>query len=171
MEDDRLARRQIALEDLPFVAEVWNDERVAPTVGGTRTEQELRERFATWRQHWHEHGFGMTICRARATGTRIGWGGLQYSTIGIGSCLTVGYVVAPDEWGRGYATEIATTSVQTAFDELKVGTVYASVAARNTASRRVLEKSGLSAHREIDHDGLTEVIYVIDRRSKGIATR
>ena len=112
MEHDRLVGRPIALDDLPFVSEVWNDERVAPTVGGTRTEGQLRERLTIWRQHWRKHGFGTTVFRTRATGAPVGWGGLQHSTIGIGPCLTVGYVVAPGEWGRGYATEIATTSVR-----------------------------------------------------------
>ena len=118
MEDGRLSGQSIALDDLAFVSEVWNDERVAPTVDGSRTEHQLRERLTTWTHHWHKHGFGTTIFRTRPTGASVGWGGLQYSTIGIGPCLTVGYVVAPDEWGRGYATEIATTSVQYAFDQL-----------------------------------------------------
>jgi RimJ/RimL family protein N-acetyltransferase len=42
-------------------------------------------------------------------------GGLQHSTIGIGDRLTVGYVIAPEAWGRGYATEVAIASVAHAF--------------------------------------------------------
>lgn len=90
-------------------------------------------------------------------------GGLQRATIGIGECLTVGYVVAPDVWGCGYATEIATASVRHAFDVLNADELYASVLSTNAASRRVLEKVGMSVHREIDHGEHVEVIYAITR--------
>jgi RimJ/RimL family protein N-acetyltransferase len=104
-----------------------------------------------------------TLFHERTTGQPIGWGGLQYSTIGIGECLTVGYVIAPVAWRRGYATEIATASVGHAFDELSARQLYASVLSTNDASRRVLDKAGLRVHREIDHGGHIEVIYLAAR--------
>ena len=163
METPSLEGRQVSADDLPFVMKVWNDERVAPTIGGPRTESQLRERIAGWSDHWTTHGFGGTLFRTRVTEHAIGWGGLQHSTIGIGECLTVGYVIAPDAWGHGYATEIATASVAHAFDELGAGQVHASVLSTNQASRRVLERAGLSVHVEIDHGGHVEVIYVVTR--------
>jgi RimJ/RimL family protein N-acetyltransferase len=163
METPTLAARQLVAEDFPFVHRVWNDERVAPTIGGVRSEQQLKERIAQWTRHWNEHGFGATLFHERATGQPIGWGGLQHSRIGIGECLTVGYVIAPDAWSRGYATEIARASVAHAFDELGAARLHASVLSTNRASRRVLEKAGLAVEREIDHRTHIEVIYVIER--------
>lgn len=163
METATLTGRRPVGDDLRFVIDVWNDERVAPTIGGVRGEQQLRERIERWTHHWNAHGFGATLFHERTTGQPIGWGGLQRSTIGIGECLTVGYVIAPGSWGRGYATEIATASVAHAFDELDASLLYASVLSTNRASRRVLEKAGLSVDREIDDDDYVEVIYVIQR--------
>jgi len=163
VEAPSLAGREVSVDDLPFVRAVWNDERVAPTIGGPRTEDELRERIAGWRRHWEAHGFGATLFHERSTGHPIGWGGLQHSTIGIGECLTVGYVIAPSSWGRGYATAIATASVAHAFDTLDADQVHASVLSTNQASRRVLEKAGLSVLTEIDHGSHVEVIYVVTR--------
>jgi len=37
----------------------------------------------------------------------------------------VGYVIAPDTWRCGYATELATTSVAHAFHELGATELYA----------------------------------------------
>jgi ribosomal-protein-alanine N-acetyltransferase len=159
----RLVGRRLTDDDLRFVMDVWNDERVAPTIGGARDEQQISERIARWTRHWDTHGFGATLFRERTTSRPIGWGGLQHSTIGIGDCLTVGYVVAPDSWGRGYATEIATASVAHAFDALGAAEVHASVLSTNRASRRVLEKAGLSVHSEVDHGDHVEVVYVIGR--------
>jgi RimJ/RimL family protein N-acetyltransferase len=159
----RLSGRRLADQDLPFVVQVWNDERVAPNIGGTRSEEQLRQRIARWTRHWDTYGFGATLFQVRTTGETIGWGGLQHSTIGVGERLTVGYVVAPGAWGRGHATEIATASVAYAFDQLGVEQVHASVLSTNRASRRVLEKAGLAVHREIDHGDHVEVIYAIAR--------
>jgi RimJ/RimL family protein N-acetyltransferase len=161
METPSLAGRPVSQDDLPFVTAVWNDGRVAPTIGGQRTEQQLSDRIQQWTEHWSGCGFGATLFQERATALPVGWGGLQRSTIGIGECLTVGYVIAPDVWGRGYATEIAVASIAHAFDVLGAPELYASVLSTNAASRRVLEKAGLSLHREIDHDNHVEVIYVI----------
>jgi [ribosomal protein S5]-alanine N-acetyltransferase len=163
METASLTGRQLVEDDLPFVMAVWNHERVAPAIGGARTEQQLRDRISRWTCHWNEHGFGAVLFEERATSLPVGWGGLQHSTIGIGECLTVGYVLAPDAWGRGLATEIAGASVAHAFGVLDADELYASVLATNKASRRVLEKVGLAVHREIDHGGHVEVVYAIGR--------
>ena len=95
----------------------------------------------------------------RTTGQRIGWGGLQLATTGIGQRLTVGYVIAPNAWGCGHATEIAAASVEYAFEILSAPRVFASVLSTNAASRRVLEKTGVTVCAEVDHGGYIEVVY------------
>lgn len=163
MDTAALTGRQLLESDLRFVFDVWNDPRVAPTIGGMRTEEQLRARIERWTVHWATHGFGATLFHDRSTGRAVGWGGLQHSTLGIGECLTVGYVIAPEQWGRGYASEIARASVACAFEALAATEVHASVAATNGASRRVLEKVGLAVECEIDHGDHVEVIYVTTR--------
>jgi RimJ/RimL family protein N-acetyltransferase len=160
MQSANLLGRRICEDDLPFVTRVWNDERVAATVGGPRTDQQLLDRIAQWIDHWSDHGFGEYLFEERTSSEPVGWGGLQFSTIGIGECLTVGYVLAPSAWGRGYATQIAVVSVGYAFEVLGAEQVFASVLATNAASRRVLEKAGLAVHLEIDHGSHVEVIYI-----------
>jgi RimJ/RimL family protein N-acetyltransferase len=163
MDTARLTGRQVMAGDLGFVAGVWNDERVAPTIGGPRSLQEQRERIERWERHGRDHGFGVTLFHERTAGDPIGWGGLQHTTTGIGERLTVGYVIAPGAWGHGYATEITTASVTYAFDVLGMDQLHASVLPTNRASRRVLEKDGLVVQCEVDHDDHSELIYVIAR--------
>ncbi len=55
----------------------------------------------------------------------------------------IGYELAPEHWGKGYATEAARAMVQFAFDDLGVHRVSSWCIADNTASARVLEKAGL----------------------------
>ena len=163
METASLTGRQVVADDFGFVDGVWNDERVAPNLGGVCSEHESIERIARWARHWNDHGFGPTLFHERTTGHPIGWGGLQYASIGNEECLTLGYVIAPAVWGRGYASEIATASVAHAFAELGARQLFAEVLSTNAASRRVLEKAGLIVHSEIDHGDAVDVIYLIAR--------
>jgi RimJ/RimL family protein N-acetyltransferase len=55
----------------------------------------------------------------------------------------IGYELAPDRWGQGYATEAARAIVHFGFTELKLHRITAWCIADNVASVRVLEKLGL----------------------------
>ena len=75
----------------------------------------------------------------------------------------IGYYLKADEWGKGFATEIAESLVTYSFETLGLGEVYATVDVENLASRRVLEKAGLSFFRK-EYDDLG-VFYVYRRAS------
>jgi RimJ/RimL family protein N-acetyltransferase len=70
----------------------------------------------------------------------------------------LGYVVHPDWWGRGVATEAAGLLTRYGFTDLGLRRVHAGVSADNPASHRVLEKIGM--RRQDDADGLR---YAVDR--------
>ena len=54
----------------------------------------------------------------------------------------LGYWIAPDEQGNGYATEAAELCLTHAFEELGLHKVWARTVGDNTTSNRVLEKLG-----------------------------
>jgi len=62
---------------------------------------------------------------------------------------SIGFWTSPLYWGQGYATEIASALVQFAFSRLGARTVRAAHASENEASRRVIEKLGMSLSRAI----------------------
>jgi RimJ/RimL family protein N-acetyltransferase len=55
----------------------------------------------------------------------------------------IGYELAPEYWGRGYATEAALAVVSFGFRELELHRISSWCIADNSASARVLEKAGL----------------------------
>jgi RimJ/RimL family protein N-acetyltransferase len=55
----------------------------------------------------------------------------------------IGYELAPEHWGKGYATEAARALIAFGFRELGLHRLSAWCVADNTASARVLEKCGL----------------------------
>ena len=56
----------------------------------------------------------------------------------------LGYVVGVPFWGNGYATEAGRAMLEHAFGTLGLNRVFAYCFARNRASRRVLEKLGMT---------------------------
>ena len=54
----------------------------------------------------------------------------------------IGYEIAPDQWGRGYASEAVAVIVRFGIETLRVHRISAWLVADNVASARVLEKNG-----------------------------
>jgi hypothetical protein len=55
----------------------------------------------------------------------------------------IGYVLARDAWGKGYASEAADLVIKFGFDELKLHKISATCEPFNFASAKVLQKAGL----------------------------
>lgn len=56
----------------------------------------------------------------------------------------VGYVINPEYWGQGVATEAVSAAIEYAFNELNVNRVEAHFIKGNNASLRVMEKCGMT---------------------------
>ena len=61
----------------------------------------------------------------------------------------LGYWVAEEFWGNGYAVEASEVLIERAFDELDVKVIYATYRCENFQSKRVLEKLGFEFHGEM----------------------
>lgn len=55
----------------------------------------------------------------------------------------IGYIVNPDHWGKGIATEAASMMIGFGFGKLGLHRIYATCAPGNKGSRKVLEKLGM----------------------------
>jgi RimJ/RimL family protein N-acetyltransferase len=70
--------------------------------------------------------------------------------------VDLGYMLGAEQWGKGYATEMALALVHAAFFELRAERVISTVDVNNAASIRVLEKIGMR----------WEAVYRKHRRAK-----
>ena len=75
----------------------------------------------------------------RASGKMIGTCGFP-QIYELNASLEVGYVLHPDFWGKGYATEVLGLLLQFAFTTLRMHRVEARCFEDHVASRRVMEK-------------------------------
>ncbi len=61
----------------------------------------------------------------------------------------MGCEIAPDYWGRGYATEATRSVLEFGFEQLGLHRIGASTMAPNAGARRVLEKLGMTLEGEL----------------------
>ncbi len=79
-----------------------------------------------------------------------GFGDIEIHCRGAyGGSGEIGYFLARDAWGRGYATEIARTLLDYSFDKLKLHRVTARCNALNSRSERVMQKAGMHKEGEL----------------------
>jgi ribosomal-protein-alanine N-acetyltransferase len=85
----------------------------------------------------------------------------------------LGYVLAKDSWGLGYATEVARCLIAFGFDELGLDRITATSHPDNLASARVLEKVGmrlegtLRDHLQVRGSWRDSQLYSIAAESEG----
>jgi ribosomal-protein-alanine N-acetyltransferase len=63
---------------------------------------------------------------------------------GVGHTIELMYALGKAAWGKGYATEAVRAAVRYAFEDAGIGHMVALAVPENTASRRVMEKLGMT---------------------------
>ena len=107
-----------------------------------------------------ERGFGLWALEERATGRFIGFTGL--STPGFEAhfvpAVEVGWRLARDAWGQGFATEAAAAATAYGFDELGLDQIVSFTAVSNTRSQAVMRRLGMMRDPadDFDHPALPE---------------
>jgi RimJ/RimL family protein N-acetyltransferase len=76
----------------------------------------------------------------------------------------VGWRLECSYWNKGLATEGALASLRHGFGELGFERIISITLPANLASRRVMEKAGLTLRGEIRWRGFDVVWYAVDRR-------
>jgi RimJ/RimL family protein N-acetyltransferase len=144
---ERLILRDFVQDDWPAVLAYQSDPRYLAHYRihwEERTEQDVREfvqMFIGHQQAEPRVKFQLAIT-LREDGRLIGNCGVRKKHAGAHEA-DMGYELAPDYWGRGYATEAARAMLAFAFDDLKLHRVSADCIAENVASAHVLEKLGM----------------------------
>jgi RimJ/RimL family protein N-acetyltransferase len=89
-----------------------------------------------------EHGWGFWAVEKKLTPTFIGFVGLHTPTAALpfSPCVEVGWRLAYQYWGKGYATEAALGALRIGFEVLGLSEIVAFTADANLRSRKVMEK-------------------------------
>lgn len=147
LETDRLALRRFTEADEEALFDLNSDPEVMRFLnGGTPIPRDIVQTVILPRYLRHDGRFpsyGYWAAIERATGEFLGWFSFVPSKATPVE-VSLGYRLRSAVWGRGYATEGARALVRKAFTELGIERVVATTYEHNLASRRVLEKVGMT---------------------------
>ncbi|KGI77994.1 GNAT family N-acetyltransferase [Oleiagrimonas soli] len=140
IETERLILRRPLREDFDAYAANMADEEASHFIGGPQTRAVAWRGFLQLAGAWDIQGFSMFSVIEKASGRWIGRLGPWFPEGWPGP--EVGWGIVRDAWGKGYASEGATASMDFAFDVLGWDRVIHSIAPDNIASQGVARKLG-----------------------------
>jgi len=167
-ETERLLLRELLPSDDSGMFELDSDSEVQRYLGNNPIKQieEARNTIEFIRQQYLENGIGRWAVIEKETKSFVGWAGLKYvreTTNCHTNYYDLGYRFIKRFWGYGYATEAAKASIDFGFEQLKIKDIYAMADVSNGASRRVLEKVGLTYVETFDLNGIPHNWFRITR--------
>lgn len=168
LKTERLEVRRYTPGDFELVYRLHRDERVMRYAGGpldrARSEKMFEERIL--RYYDERPGLGCWATFERATGECVGMHLLN--NIRGEELIQVGYLLYPESWGRGYATEMAVRVLRYGYEDLRLPQLVAITDIPNVESQNVLLKSGLRRHGErfFAHYGEAPLAY-FERDAEG----
>jgi RimJ/RimL family protein N-acetyltransferase len=148
LETERLWLRRFTAADGDNLFDLDSDPEVMRFVnGGAPTPREVIEHDLLPRFLWYYEqfaGYGFWAAIEKATGEFLGWFHFRPLEGASPDEVELGYRLRKAAWGQGYGTEASRALIRKGFTELGVRRVVASTYADNLASRRVMEKAGLT---------------------------
>jgi len=102
--------------------------------------------------HFARHGFGLWAVEVPGLTPFAGFVGLAVPGFAAAftPCVEIGWRLARDQQGRGYATEAALAALRFGFETLDLAEIVSFTVPANAASRRVMEKIGM--HHDVEAD-------------------
>lgn len=154
LESARLILRQWRDSDLPAFADLCADPRVMRYFPETLGRLQSAEVIGRARGHFAELGYGLWALERKDSGQFIGFTGL--GQVGFNApfapATEIGWRLAYEHWGLGFASEAAWTCLACAFDRLGLEEVVAFTAVANASSEKVMQSIGMQRDVEGDFD-------------------
>lgn len=143
----RLLLRGWRDEDLKVFAAMNADPEVlAYFPSGPLTPAESDALLARFRARWEDDGHAPWAAERLDTGAFIGFIGLAtaHFDADFTPAVEVGWRLARDAWGHGYATEGGRASLAWGFETLGLGEIVSFTTPSNARSRAVMERLGMT---------------------------
>jgi RimJ/RimL family protein N-acetyltransferase len=164
LETERLLLRRFTTDDVDNLVDLDSDPEVMRYItGGATTPREEVEHvdlpaFMSYYKRCDGYGFWAAI--DKTTDRFLGWFHLRPHEGDPVDQPELGYRLRREAWGTGYATEGARALIRRGFTDLGAERVVASAFRDNLASRRVMEKCGMTLARtyRLTPDQLVEML-------------
>jgi RimJ/RimL family protein N-acetyltransferase len=176
VETERLILRKPRKSDAKALLEAYSDPEVMRYIGLGETRD--LEQTAAWIEkalrRWKADGFGHYAIERKEDGRVLGragflvWNPDTWETgtraeLGDQSVVELGWMLAREHWGNGYAVEAAIALRDHGFGELGFERLISLILRGNERSERVAEKIGSRYVRDVSRGAWTARLYAVNR--------
>lgn len=170
IETERLTLRPMTEEDRGWFRAQAASPEVMEHLGGPQLAEVADARVDYMIKLQAERGFSFWLLRRTADGERIGICGLKLFDAPNATMpgeIEIGWRLEPFAWGRGYAREAASASLDFAFARLAAPRVVALTNDANVASWGLMERLGMTRRRDLDfldprYPDSSTIVYLIE---------
>ena len=160
LETERLFLREWRDADVPILHRMGNDPRVMEFLGPQQTLDEAMEAVARQQDTQRNLGYCFWVIERRCDASLIGFCGLKPGpeATPLEGKTEIGWRLAHDHWGQGYAREAAHTSLDWGFANLPDNAIWAITVPANIRSWGLMERLGMIRQIELDfeHPGVPD---------------
>ena len=142
---ERLILRPWYESDKAEFARINSDIRVMEFFPEQYTEERSHQMVAECTRRLAKDGFTFWALERKDSNTFIGFVGLTTfeADLPFSPCVEIGWRLAFEHWGQGFATEAARFCLTLGFTEFSLEKIVSFTALANTRSRRVMESIGM----------------------------
>jgi len=153
IQTERLLLRRWSPADEPVYAAILADPEVGSWIG-VRDADEAPARMARHNAALDAQGYGRLAVVRRDDGRLIGHCGLMPigADLPLAPGVEIGWALAHDAWGQGYALEAARAVIADGFERLGLVEITAFTTVGNLRSQAVMTRLGLERRPERDFD-------------------
>ena len=166
LETARLLLREMAPDDLDFVATMMGDADVSRYYERVFSRQDSETWLQRQFERYRRDGHGLWLVLEREGGAPVGQVGLAIQEVEGVREPEVGWLLHRAFWGRGYATESGAAARDAAFERWRYPHVISLIRPVNLLSRRVAERIGMSPGRLVQFHGMEHIVYGLSRESR-----
>jgi ribosomal-protein-alanine N-acetyltransferase len=174
IETERLVLRRPRLSDAKALHAIYGDPEVMRYIGdgSTLTPAKTKAWIEKALARWKADGFGhFVIEKDRKVIGRAGflvWDPDEWKTgtladLGDHAAIELGWMLAQEHWGNGYATEAAIALRNYGFKELKFERLISLITHGNDASVKVAERLGARYVRDVGSGDWKVRLYAVSR--------
>ena len=154
LSSERICLRQWCEADREAFAAVNSDPRVMEFFRSPLTRDESDTLVDGIERHFREGNYGLWALEVPGVAPFIGFTGLHFAQFDahFTPCVEIGWRLAHDYWGHGYATEAARLALDHGFAALALSEIVSFTSATNHRSRAVMERLGMRRDPNDDFD-------------------
>ena len=152
-ETKRLRLRQWNPTDSEPFAALNSDPRVMEFFPAMLTSAESDAMADRCQSFIEERGWGFWAVESKATHDFIGFVGLHIPSaeLPFSPCVEIGWRLAHQYWGKGFATEAASGALRVGFEVLRLPEIVSFTTINNRRSRAVMERLGMQESGTFEH--------------------